>query len=707
MDPRMSKIEDLISEIADPRLREEIAREVAALKKQKKFGLVFEDHIPEQVQLPGLPIKEGLRVVRRGGNNKEVFLVEEVFGNGKARIRRENGDPAPEPETVKASDLVVIKRFGEPIYPTLVPVASLTRAPGKPYHTLINADNFHALQLLLYCYAGQVDVIYIDPPYNTGARDWRYNNDYVDAGDEWRHSKWLSFMKKRLLLARRLLRPDVGVLVVTIDEHEVHHLGVLLEEILPDAYRQMVTIVVNPKGVTQGRFSRVEEYAHFSFLGAAGVTGRGDDLLTPVSDEEADSDKPRWKGLLRSGTNARRVDRPGLFYPVLLDTDRQAVVGAGDLLPPDQEPDLHAKINGLTAAWPIRSDGSFGNWGVGPKTLRTLVSNGYVALGRHDLLRETWGISYLSKKPQNQIAAGMLEIVSYDERRNVVDVRYTRTPERQIKTVWHRTAHDAGAYGSDMVRSALGSTGLFSFPKSLYAIQDTLAALLRERPHALVLDFFAGSGTTYHAIALLNASDGGARRCMLVTNNEVSDEAARKLLAEGHFPGDPAFERHGICEAVTWPRCKYVTQGHRDDGTPLPGSYLDGREMKEGFEENIEYFKLGFLDPHEVAYGEKFEAILPILWLMAGAKGERETARGYGKWFIPKESPFAVLIKEEHFADFRRELEKRPDIAWVFLVTNSEEAYREMAAALPGRPQTKMLYKSYLDNFRINTEKSL
>ena len=107
-------------------------------------------------------------------------------------------------------------------------------------------------------------MIYIDPPYNTGARDWKYNNDYVDKADAWRHSKWLSMIKRRLLLAKRLLKSD-GVLVVTIDEHEVQHLGVLLEELLPEHARQMVTIVINEKGVAQGRLSRAEEYAFFCF----------------------------------------------------------------------------------------------------------------------------------------------------------------------------------------------------------------------------------------------------------------------------------------------------------------------------------------------------------------------------------------------------------------------------------------------------------
>src|ERR1043165_7276991 len=92
--------------------------------------------------------------------------------------------------------------------------------------------NFHALQLLEYLYAGQVDCIYIDPPYNTGARDWKYNNRYVDSQDGWRHSKWLSMMEKRLRLAGKLLKPS-GVLVCMIDEHEVHPLALLLEELFP------------------------------------------------------------------------------------------------------------------------------------------------------------------------------------------------------------------------------------------------------------------------------------------------------------------------------------------------------------------------------------------------------------------------------------------------------------------------------------------
>lgn len=717
----MAKLEDLISEIADARLREEVAREVAALKKQKRFGLVFEEHIPEQVQLPGLPVKAGSRVVKRDGRSKEVLLVEEVHGTGKARIRRESGDS--EEETVKAKDLVVVKRFAEPIYPTLVPVARLTRVESKPYHTIINADNFHALQLLLYCYSGQVDVIYIDPPYNKGARDWKYNNDYVDANDQWRHSKWLAMMKRRLLLARRLLRSD-GVLIVTIDENEVHHLGMLLEQIFPEYLRHLVTVVINPKGTGKLNFARVDEYAIFCVpqTGASLVSGNSVPLLASPDDDSdtfgdpeaidaaqdvqeaeeaaeppheqqellqiATQDIPfppeeadRWElrhARRRGNESSYRHQRPNQFYAIYIDPAAKRVVQVGDSLAPNEKPSFR-RVDRLIPIWPIDDEGNERCWRLIPDTMRKLVAERRVILGRFNKKRGTWTLNIWVRKP------------SY----------------RKLKTVWWTSRHDAGTHGTTMLHRILGRRDAFPFPKSLYVVRDTLASVCAGRPNALILDFFAGSGTTYHATAVLNAEDSGNRRCILVTNNEVTEKLAEQLSEEGFFPGDPEFEKHGICEAVAWPRCKYVTQGHRDDGTPLPGKYLDRKEMQDGFEENLEYFRLDFLDPHEVAYGEKFEAILPILWLMAGAKGERETARGYGKWFIPKRSPYAVLIKEDHFADFKRELQDRPHVTLVFLVTDSEEAFREMSADLPGRPQTKMLYKSYLDNFRINTEKLL
>jgi adenine-specific DNA-methyltransferase len=194
----MAAINDLIAQIKDDDLRNRIDAELKRLLKQKKFGLVFEDHMPEG-------LNEG------------------------------------------------------PIYPTLRIMDQVLHAPDKDlWHALIEADNYYALQLLAYLYPGMVDCIYIDPPYNTGAKDWKYNNDYVDSSDQYRHSKWLSMMKRRLLLAKKLLNPKDSVLIVTIDEKEYLHLGCLLEELFPEARMQMVSDVINPSGTNDA--DRVSKY---------------------------------------------------------------------------------------------------------------------------------------------------------------------------------------------------------------------------------------------------------------------------------------------------------------------------------------------------------------------------------------------------------------------------------------------------------------
>ena len=214
----MSAIHDLIAQVSDPRLRERLAAEWASASKEKKFGLVFEEHLPELLPLYKARPRRGDLVCRRDGSLKDVWQVQQVKDGMATCIKP--GDaaqamPARATEPGVAQDLVlwavdellVVRQFGEPIFPSLVPVDAVANGPADaPWHTLIEADNYHALQLLEYLYAAQVDCIYIDPPYNTGARDWKYNNDYVDGNDGWRHSKWLAFIERRLKLAKRL--PD-------------------------------------------------------------------------------------------------------------------------------------------------------------------------------------------------------------------------------------------------------------------------------------------------------------------------------------------------------------------------------------------------------------------------------------------------------------------------------------------------------------------
>jgi adenine-specific DNA-methyltransferase len=178
----MAKIEDLIAQIPDERLRRAILGEVKVLKKTRKFGLVFEEHLPETVRLPRLPISEGELVALKRELGNQLWRVKTIRKNIAVCDKAVEGyQPSSElGKKFPVADLVVVRNFGDPIYPALVPVDRVQRGgKEKPWHVLINADNFHALQLLRYCYEGKVDVIYIDPPYNTGARDWKYNNDYV------------------------------------------------------------------------------------------------------------------------------------------------------------------------------------------------------------------------------------------------------------------------------------------------------------------------------------------------------------------------------------------------------------------------------------------------------------------------------------------------------------------------------------------------
>ena len=251
----MATINDLISQIENVELRERIQKEVDALSRQKKFGLVFEDHIPECTLLYDVPVQRGRMVAIKGQDADTQYFVAGLK-NGVARCISKATSEASD---ISVEKLVCVAQFGDPIYPCLKPIDAVCNAPDSDlWHTLIEADNYHALQLLEYLYAGKVDCIYIDPPYNTGAKDWKYNNDYVDGNDTYRHSKWLSMMEKRLKLAKKLLNPQDSVLIVTIDEKEYLHLGCLLEELFPEATMQMISTVINPKGTARANeFSRV------------------------------------------------------------------------------------------------------------------------------------------------------------------------------------------------------------------------------------------------------------------------------------------------------------------------------------------------------------------------------------------------------------------------------------------------------------------
>lgn len=428
----MAEIDDLVEQVTDEAFRTKLKKAVKHINEQKKIGLVFKEHLPECTPLYDIPIRKGCLAARKSGSSlkvSEAYFMLKIKGNSVTCIPQLGGNAIEIPR----SELVNLAQFGEPIYPYLKPIASVCNSPDSDlWHTLIEAENYHAFQLLKYLYSGKVDCIYIDPPYNTGAKDWKYNNDYVDVNDQYRHSKWLSMMKKRLELAKELINPNTGVLICTIDEKEVHHLRTLLEQLFSEKYIQMVSIVINPKGSTSGRFYRVEEYALFCFMPEAYVQGGMDSMLGEQFDN-TEHIQPRWKGLLRSGIGSLRKDSPNLFYPILVDENTNRIIRAETSIPLDVTPDYNAKIDGYSVAWPKRNDGSDGRWMLSTETFNSMLEKGYISIGTFDKKRKTWSFSYLSRKYQSQIENGELKIVGKSENGQSVIVEYDGVQDKQKK----------------------------------------------------------------------------------------------------------------------------------------------------------------------------------------------------------------------------------------------------------------------------------
>ena len=692
----MAAINDLISQIQDETLRNRIQEEVSKMAKQKKFGLVFEEHMPESTPLYDMPIKRGCNVMLRDSkDDKAIYVVLKVEGDTAVCVKPEQKDEAV---TFELKDIVRVAEFGESIYPYLKPLDSVCNAPDSDlWHTLIEADNYHALQLLEYLYAGKVDCIYIDPPYNTGAKDWKYNNDYVDGNDAYRHSKWLSFMQRRLQLAKKLLNPADSVLIVTIDEKEYLHLGCLLEEMFPEANIQMISSTISRKGAARmNSFTRVNEFIYFVML--------GDYVLEPLDDADyaKKGETIHWQSFRRSSAANIRTSRPFQFYPIYVDIESRKIIKIGDAIPHEMDRFSVEQLENCVAVFPVRDDGTEMMWGITPEECRVRAAKGYIKAAKYTPNKpQQFVMQYLMSGTIKDINDGKITVTGYASDGSV-EAENSETRNIMPKSQWSFDTHDARDYGSKILKTMLGDR--FDFPKSLYAVHDCLNYFEKRKPNALIIDFFAGSGTTMHAVNLLNAEDGGHRRCIMVTNNEVSADEAKMLKDKGYQPGDAEWEKLGIAHYVTWPRTVCSIKGHDVNGNPLKGNYIGSDiPMADGFKANAAFFKLGFLDPTAVSLGMRISEMLPTLWLKTGAKGKcpELTGEQVPDMLILPENQFAVLINENTFADFAEKLAEHPEIQTVFLATDYEVNYQSMVKNL-NVENAYQLYRDYLDHFRVN-----
>jgi adenine-specific DNA-methyltransferase len=443
--------------------REQLLEEIKKLEKQKKFGLVWEDKPEDVVE----QCKTNFPVLQ------EIPKRAIKFSSINGGVDAEGG-----------------------------------RGDSQPTHLIIEGDNYHALSVLNVTHKGKIDVIYIDPPYNTGAKNWKYNNDYVDSEDRFRHSKWLSMMKKRLELAKNLLT-ETGVLICAIDENEHAHLCVMLEEMF-SCEIHTITIVHNPRGVQGKNFSYTHEYAVF-------VIPHG---IKSIGNRKIEEKDISWSNFRNWGSESERSDAKNCFYPVIVENGE--IIGFGDVCDENFHPNQTERFDNQYYVYPI--------------------DNGEV--------ERKWRYA-------RQSVDEIKHLLKAEKKRGQSNYEIKIGKDFGIyKTVWIDTRYDANEYGTKLINKLVPNSD-FPFPKSLYNVYDCIYAVVANNKSATILDFFAGSGTTGHAVLELNKEDGGTRQFILCSNNE-----------------------NEICEEVTYPRIKKVIEGY---------------EEVMGISANVRYFKTDFV----------------------------------------------------------------------------------------------------------------
>lgn len=384
-----------------------------------------------------------------------------------------------------------------PVFKELKDKAIISDDAEAPNHILIEGDNLHALTALTYTHKGKVDVIYIDPPYNTGNNDFIYNDSYVDIEDTFRHSKWLSFIEKRIKLAFVLLE-DSGTLFISIDDNEVAQLKLLCNEIFSEKnFVACLPTIMNLKGNNdQLGFAGTHEY---TLVYAKNIQNVNFNELS-IDDEELE----KWSkdeygfykegaNLKATGVNAPRHKRPNLYFPLFISEDLNCLTYRSS----EQDTEILPITKNEEMSW-------------------------------------RWQKKKFQNESYNLIVKKNNESYSiYKKQRPTIG----DLPSKKPKSVFYKPEYSSGN-GTLVLRDILGSK-LFNNPKPLNLIKDILQ--IGASKNSIILDFFAGSGTTLHAAMELNEEDEGIRQCILVTNNE-----------------------NNIAEEVTYERNKRVIEGYKN-----------------------------------------------------------------------------------------------------------------------------------------------
>ena len=498
----VSRLTDLIAQlkIRDSQLGSDLEKEIKVLSSRLPFGLNFERHSPELVQLPSKPIRKNDKVQIFSDYRKlnkldsEIWRVKSIINKDdeKIAVLESIGLDIIKNKECLIEDLVCVIEFRDKIYPGLISTGKVENGDDKPFHTVINGENYHVLKALTFTHRGKVDAIYIDPPYNSGAKDWKYNNDYVGEEDIYRHSKWLAMMERRLLIAKELLNPDDSVLIATIDEKEVHRLRMLLEQVFSSAKVQMITTVISQNGTSrEGEFSRVEEYILIARFGSSKIVRTNDNMLS--ADDKGKVSRV-WFNFMRTSTPREKTS--GQFYPIIIDTNSRKIIEIGEPLAKTDPVPEHIENNEFTMIFPQKDDGTYATWGAIPKTAKSLLNQGFLRVGSLNEKTKNWSIQYVREGDRKRIESGEIQIVGKDKDGSLL-LEHVDVDQRENfpKTVWNRKSHDATAHGTRLNKFLLPGRN-FSYPKALYAVEDILRFFIKNKPNSIILDFFSGSGTT-------------------------------------------------------------------------------------------------------------------------------------------------------------------------------------------------------------------
>lgn len=332
-------------------------------------------------------------------------------------------------------------------------------------------------------------------------------------------------------------------------------------------------------------------------------------------------------------------------------------------------------------------------WQASDVNASQLLKDGYLRSGRFNKKLSRHSITYLRDGTTQAIAKGFLTLVNGEINRVVEQTR-----NYVGKSTWNIRSHNATSQGTKLLGRILPRRK-FPYPKSLYAVEDSLRFYVLNKPEAVILDFFSGSGTTAHAVMRLNRQDGGCRQCISVTNNEVAASEQKALREQGLRPGDAEWEKHGICDYITKPRVAAAITGKTPGGEPIKGDYKFNDEfpVADGFEENAEFFTLTYETPVAVNHNRAFARIAPLLWLRAGSRGRRIDKLPEAGWEVVE--AYGLLVDVDCASPFVKAVGKAKELRIAYIVTDDDRRFQAISKRLPDGVEPVRLYESYLTNF--------